>query len=124
MVVPPAEVPVVPDDSARGPEEVAVVGSAARRRALRWGLRLVELGPVLILAVLVIVMGILSPYFFRSNNLTNLGFQTAVIAARRPASASGCDGQPSQNSSSTRGCVMPRTVRPPRQARPGVARLP
>jgi ribose transport system permease protein len=48
---------------------------------LRWGLRLVELGPVLILAVLVIVMGILSPYFFKSNNLTNLGFQTAVIAA-------------------------------------------
>ena len=51
MVVPPAEVPVVPDDPARGPEEVVVVGGAARRRALRWGLRLVELGPVLILAV-------------------------------------------------------------------------
>jgi ribose transport system permease protein len=81
MVVPPAEVPVVPDDPARGPDEVVVVGGAARRRALRWGLRLVELGPVLILAVLVIVMGILSPYFFKSNNLTNLGFQTAVIAA-------------------------------------------
>jgi ribose transport system permease protein len=81
MVVPPAEVPVVPDDPARGPEEIAAVAGAARRRALRWGLRLVELGPVLILAVLVIVMGILSPYFFKSNNLTNLGFQTAVIAA-------------------------------------------
>jgi ribose transport system permease protein len=81
MVVPPAEVPVVPDDPAVAAEADATVGSAARRRALRWGLRLVELGPVLILAVLVIVMGILSPYFFKSNNLTNLGFQTAVIAA-------------------------------------------
>jgi ribose transport system permease protein len=81
MVMPPAEVRVVPDDPARGPEEAAPVGSASRRRALRWGLRLVELGPVLILAVLVVVMGILSPYFFKSNNLTNLGFQTAVIAA-------------------------------------------
>jgi ribose transport system permease protein len=81
MVVPPAEVPVVPDDPASAADAEAIVGSAARRRALRWALRLVELGPVLILAVLVIVMGILSPYFFKSNNLTNLGFQTAVIAA-------------------------------------------
>ena len=61
--------------------ETDAVGSAARRRALRWALRLVQLGPVVILAILVVVMGILSPYFFKSNNLTNLGFQTAVIAA-------------------------------------------
>jgi ribose transport system permease protein len=81
MVVPPAEVPVVPDDPALEAEADAIVGSVAKRRALRWALRLVELGPVLILAVLVIVMGILSPYFLKSNNLTNLGFQTAVIAA-------------------------------------------
>jgi ribose transport system permease protein len=81
MVVPPAEVPVVTGDPVREPDDGVPVGSAARRRALRWGLRLVELGPVLILAVLVVVMGILSPYFFKSNNLTNLGFQTAVIAA-------------------------------------------
>jgi ribose transport system permease protein len=81
MVVPPAEVPVVTGDPVREPDDGVPVGSAARRRALRWGLRFVELGPVLILAVLVLVMGILSPYFFKSNNLTNLGFQTAVIAA-------------------------------------------
>jgi hypothetical protein len=80
MVVPPAEVPVVPDDPARGPEEIAAVGGAARRRALRWGLRLVELGPVLILAVLVIVMGILSPYFFKSNN------PSRTSASRLPSS--------------------------------------
>jgi hypothetical protein len=81
MVVPPAEVPVAASDPARDDIAVTPVGSAARRRALRWALRFVELGPVVILAVLVIVMGILSPFFFRSNNLTNLGFQTAVIAA-------------------------------------------
>jgi ribose transport system permease protein len=83
MVVPPAEVHVASPDPAREAGDAAeiAVGSAGRRRALRWALRLVELGPVLILAVLVVVMGILSPYFFRSNNLTNLGFQTAVIAA-------------------------------------------
>ncbi len=81
MVVPPAEVPVAASDPARDDVPVTPVGSAARRRALRWGLRLVELGPVVVLVVLVIVMGTLSPFFFRSNNLTNLGFQTAVIAA-------------------------------------------
>jgi ribose transport system permease protein len=81
MVVPPAEVPVAASDPAHDDSLAEPVGSAARRRALRWGLRLVELGPVLILAILVIVMGILSPFFFKSNNLTNLGFQTAVIAA-------------------------------------------
>jgi ribose transport system permease protein len=83
MVVPPAGVQVASPDPAREVDDDAEtsVGSAGRRRALRWALRLVELGPVLILVVLVLVMGILSPYFFRSNNLTNLGFQTAVIAA-------------------------------------------
>jgi ribose transport system permease protein len=84
MVVPPAEVRVNPPDPAHAADhgaETAAVGSAARRRALRWALWLVQLGPVVILAILVVAMGILSPYFFRSNNLTNLGFQTAVIAA-------------------------------------------
>jgi hypothetical protein len=81
MVVPPAEVPVAASDPARDDSPAVPVGSATRRRALRWALRLVELGPVVILAILVIVMGILSPFFFKSNNLTNLGFQTAVIAA-------------------------------------------
>jgi ribose transport system permease protein len=84
MVVPSADAPAVASDPASDPDdraETALVGSAARRRALRWGLQLVQLGPVVILAILVLVMGILSPYFFTSNNLTNLGFQTAVIAA-------------------------------------------
>jgi hypothetical protein len=85
MAVPPAEVRVNPSDPARDADhgaETAAVGSAARRRALRWALRLVQLGPVVILAILVIVMGI--PYFFKSNNLTNLGFQTAVPGLCHP----------------------------------------
>jgi ribose transport system permease protein len=84
MVVPSADASAVASDPASDsddPAETVAVGSAARRRALRWGLQLVQLGPVVILAILVVVMGILSPYFFTSNNLTNLGFQTAVIAA-------------------------------------------
>src|SRR4051812_34724148 len=47
----------------------------------------------------------------------------SAIAARSSASARGCDGQPSQNKSSTRGCGTALTVRRGRQARRWVARL-
>ena len=43
-------------------------------------LRGLRAGPVLILALLVLVMSIASPYFFTRANLTNLGFQTAIVA--------------------------------------------
>lgn len=79
---PPSEAPAVPSDlPADGRRRRAPLAGAARRRALRWALRFVQLGPIVILAGLVLAMGLLSPFFFTTNNLTNLGFQTAVIAA-------------------------------------------
>jgi ribose transport system permease protein len=43
-------------------------------------LRLVQTGPVLILALVVVVMSGLSPYFMTERNITNLGFQTSIVA--------------------------------------------
>jgi len=43
-------------------------------------LRLVQTGPVLILALVVLVMSGLSPYFLTERNITNLGFQTSIVA--------------------------------------------
>ena len=43
-------------------------------------LRLVQTGPVLILALVVVVMSALSPFFLTERNITNLGFQTSVVA--------------------------------------------
>jgi ribose transport system permease protein len=43
-------------------------------------LRLVQTGPVLILAVVVAVMTGLSPFFLTERNITNLGFQTSIVA--------------------------------------------
>jgi ribose transport system permease protein len=43
-------------------------------------LRLVQTGPVLILALVVAVMTGLSPYFLTERNITNLGFQTSIVA--------------------------------------------
>jgi ribose transport system permease protein len=43
-------------------------------------LRLVQTGPVLILALVVVVMSGLSPYFLTERNITNLGFQTSIVA--------------------------------------------
>jgi ribose transport system permease protein len=42
-------------------------------------LRLLQSGPLLILALLVVVMALLSPYFLTGRNLTNLGFQTSIV---------------------------------------------
>jgi ribose transport system permease protein len=47
---------------------------------LRAALRALQAGPVLILALLALVMTFASPYFFTRANLTNLGFQTSIVA--------------------------------------------
>jgi ribose transport system permease protein len=52
----------------------------SRERLTRTGLRVVEAGPVLILAVVALVMSVLSPFFLTEQNLTNLGFQTSIVA--------------------------------------------
>jgi ribose transport system permease protein len=44
------------------------------------GLRVVQAGPILILAALALAMSALSPYFLTTRNVTNLGFQTAIVA--------------------------------------------
>jgi ribose transport system permease protein len=43
-------------------------------------LRVVQTGPVLILALVVAVMTGLSPFFLTERNITNLGFQTSIVA--------------------------------------------
>ena len=43
-------------------------------------LRLVQTGPALILALVVVVMSVLSPFFLTGRNITNLGFQTSIVA--------------------------------------------
>jgi ribose transport system permease protein len=47
---------------------------------MSWSLRLVQTGPVLILALVVAVMSVLSPFFLTGRNITNLGFQTSIVA--------------------------------------------
>jgi ribose transport system permease protein len=49
-------------------------------RPLAAGLRVLQLGPVLILVVLCIVLAALSPVFLTERNLTNLGFQVTIVA--------------------------------------------
>jgi ribose transport system permease protein len=63
------------------PEHASVRPSKSGESVLRGALLLVQGGPVLILVVMCIVMTALSPYFFTTQNLTNLGVQTSVIAA-------------------------------------------
>ena len=59
-----------------------VVAHDSRRpnRGLRLGLRLLRIGPLLILLGLVLVMSLLSPFFFSSRNLGNVLAATAAIA--------------------------------------------
>jgi len=52
----------------------------SRDRIAHVGLRVVEAGPVLILALVALVMSLLSPFFLTERNLTNLGFQTSIVA--------------------------------------------
>ncbi len=47
---------------------------------MSFALRLVQTGPVLILALVVVAMTALSPYFLTERNITNLGFQTSIVA--------------------------------------------
>lgn len=47
---------------------------------LTLGLNLLSAGPVLILLVLIIVLGFLSPYFLTARNISNILAQTAVIS--------------------------------------------
>jgi ribose transport system permease protein len=51
-----------------------------RDRALRLGLRLLRVGPLLILLILIAVMSVLSPFFFSTRNLGNVLAATAAIA--------------------------------------------
>ncbi|HEX8101659.1 MAG TPA: ABC transporter permease [Solirubrobacteraceae bacterium] len=46
----------------------------------RLALRLVQAGPILILLVVAGAMTALSPFFLTSRNITNLGFQTSIVA--------------------------------------------
>jgi ribose transport system permease protein len=43
-------------------------------------LRIVQTGPVLLLGLVVVVMTVLSPFFLTERNITNLGFQTSIVA--------------------------------------------
>jgi len=63
------------------PETLAPPPAAARAdRAALLGLRALQLGPILILALLCAAMAALSPYFLTGRNLSNLGFQASFVA--------------------------------------------
>ncbi|TGU55072.1 hypothetical protein EN791_034040, partial [Mesorhizobium sp. M2D.F.Ca.ET.148.01.1.1] len=47
---------------------------------LALGLALLSAGPVVILALLIVVLSFLSPYFLTGRNLSNILAQTAVIS--------------------------------------------
>ncbi len=49
-------------------------------RGLHLGLRLLRIGPVLILLILIVILGILSPFFLTTRNLGNVLAATAAIA--------------------------------------------
>jgi ribose transport system permease protein len=62
-------------------ERLSRVGRAPRGdRAAALGLRGLQAGPLLILAVLCVAMALLSPYFLTSRNVANLGFQASFVA--------------------------------------------
>jgi ribose transport system permease protein len=63
------------------PEYAKARASGSGESLLKGALLVVQGGPVLILIVMCIVMTALSPYFFTTQNLTNLGVQTSVVAA-------------------------------------------
>ncbi len=64
----------------RGNAGMTAGALSSRDRGLELGLRVVQAGPVLILGLLAVAMTLLSPYFLTERNLTNLGFQTSVVA--------------------------------------------
>src|SRR3954447_3863793 len=67
-------------------DDHGLAGDPAKRftaradRGLRIGLRLLRIGPLLILIVLVAVMAMLSPFFLTTRNLGNVFAATAAIA--------------------------------------------
>lgn len=71
-------------EATRPPGTDPISGGIARGHqgmsALDLGLRLLNVGPLLILAVLVVVIGLLTPNFLKPGNLGNILAQTAVIA--------------------------------------------
>jgi ribose transport system permease protein len=54
-------------------------GFSSREAALQLGLRLVQLGPLVILIVLALVMALASPFFLTGRNLQNLAAQTSIL---------------------------------------------
>lgn len=69
-------VTVVEESQALG----AAQSSARRGLAVMLGLRLLGIGPLLILVGLVVVIGFLTPDFLKPGNIANIVAQTAVIA--------------------------------------------
>jgi ribose transport system permease protein len=55
-------------------------GPDAGARTLAVGLRVLRLGPLLILLVLCAGLAVLSPVFLTERNVTNLGFQVSIVA--------------------------------------------
>jgi ribose transport system permease protein len=71
---------VASEQSEVAPSPPSVDRTAAGAAGVSLGLRLLGIGPVLILAVLVAVFGLLIPNFLSLGNLGNIAAQTAVIA--------------------------------------------
>lgn len=57
-------------------EDIAVHGASP----VTIGLRLLGAGPILILAILILAIGLWTPNFLKPGNLANIAAQTAVIA--------------------------------------------
>jgi ribose transport system permease protein len=64
----------------RGAPEASVRGSGTRSRAISVLVRVIQVGPVLILALLWVAMTLASPYFLTTLNFSNL-LQTAAVPA-------------------------------------------
>jgi ribose transport system permease protein len=64
----------------RAPQEAATAGPDDPARTLALGLRVLQLGPILILLVLCVALAALTPVFLTERNVTNLGFQVSIVA--------------------------------------------
>jgi ribose transport system permease protein len=58
----------------------APAGVSPSGRATQVALGALRTGPVLILLLVVVAMTLLSPFFLTTRNVTNLGFQTSIVA--------------------------------------------
>jgi ribose transport system permease protein len=74
-----SEQPKIASTSGEGAPAVASSGDVANS-GVSLGLRLLSIGPLLILIVLAVVIGLLTPNFLKPGNLGNIVAQTAVIA--------------------------------------------